>query len=87
MFGARMEASYPLVPLLEGTGLGIALLSYDGKLCWGVNADYAMVPDLAAFCAGIERSFAQLKDLAGLTGSQGSIAILTQPSARAAKTS
>ena len=87
LFGARMEASYPLVPLLEGTGLGIALLSYDGKLCWGVNADYAMVPDLTAFCAGIERSFAELKDLAGRSGAQGSIAILTQPSARAAKTS
>jgi WS/DGAT/MGAT family acyltransferase len=87
MFGARMDASYPLVPLLEGTGLGIALLSYDGKLCWGVNADYAMVPDLSAFCAGIERSFAQLKELAGVSGAQGSIAILTQPSARAAKTS
>ena len=85
MFGARMEASYPLVPLLERTGLNIALLSYDGKLCWGVNADYAMVPDLTAFCAGIERSFSQLKALVG--GAQGSIAILTQPSARAAKTS
>lgn len=87
LLGARMEASYPLVPLIEGTGLGVAILSYDGKLCWGVNADYAMVPDLTSFCAGIGRSFAQLRDLAAGSPSQGSITILTQPSARAAKTS
>ena len=90
MQGSRMEASYPLVPLLEGTGLGIALLSYDGKMCWGINADYSMVPDLNAFCAGIERSFSALKELSGAAGGHGaqsSIAILTQPSARAAKTS
>jgi diacylglycerol O-acyltransferase len=85
MFGARLEAAYPLVPLIEGTGLGIALISYDNKLCWGVNADYAMVPDITAVCAGIERAFTELKTLA--SGAQGSIAILTQPSARAAKTS
>ena len=48
MLGAKLLASYPQVPLLEGTGLGVALFSYDGKLCWGFNADYEMLPDLAA---------------------------------------
>ena len=91
-FGAQMAGSYPLVPLLEGTGLGIALLSYDGKMCWGINADYSMVPDLTAFRAGLERSFSTLRQIAGIASDcvaapQGSIAILTQPSLRSAKKS
>ena len=58
-------------------------------MCLAVPMRIKSVDGYAAVCEakGIERSFAQLKDLAGLTGSQGSIAILTQPSARAAKTS
>jgi WS/DGAT/MGAT family acyltransferase len=49
MFGARMTECYPHVPLTDYLGLGIALLSCEGKLCWGFNADYDLVPDLTAF--------------------------------------
>jgi hypothetical protein len=56
--GSRLLGMYPVVPLLPGVGLGIALFSYDGKLCWGFNADYELVPDLRAFhddvCAAFE---------------------------------
>jgi WS/DGAT/MGAT family acyltransferase len=56
--GAPLLGLYPVVPLLPGVGLGIALFSYDGKLCWGFNADYELVPDLRAFhddvCAAFE---------------------------------
>jgi hypothetical protein len=31
----------PEVPLLENTGLGVALFSYDGRMFWGFNADPA----------------------------------------------
>ena len=40
VLGARLRAMYPLVPLYANQGLGIALFSYDGKLFWGLNADY-----------------------------------------------
>jgi diacylglycerol O-acyltransferase len=49
LLGSRMIEIYPVVPLLDGLGLGIALFSYDGKLCWGFNADYDLVPDLEPF--------------------------------------
>jgi diacylglycerol O-acyltransferase len=52
------------VPLLDGLGLGIALFSYDGKLCWGVNADWDLVPDLDAFVACLDESFEELRALA-----------------------
>jgi hypothetical protein len=49
--GARLLESYPLVPLLPRQCLNVAVLSYDGFLHWGVNADYDAVPDVADFVA------------------------------------
>ncbi len=66
MLGAKLEVSYPQVPLLENTGLGIALFSYDGKVCWGFNADYGLVPDLEVFVRMVEGSFQDLSDAAGI---------------------
>jgi hypothetical protein len=37
-------------------GLGIALMSYDGKICWGFNANPDIIPDLAAFVTFIEQA-------------------------------
>jgi WS/DGAT/MGAT family acyltransferase len=60
MLGAKLVHAFPLVPLLQGTGLGVALFSYDGTLCWGFNADYELMPDLAHFVRAVESSFAEL---------------------------
>jgi hypothetical protein len=43
-------------------GLGIALISYDGKVCWGFNADYELAPDLPAIVELVRQSFAELKN-------------------------
>jgi WS/DGAT/MGAT family acyltransferase len=64
--GARLLEMQPLVPLLDGTGLGIALFSYDGKLHVGLNADYEIVPDLGTFTALFAQSFLALADAAGI---------------------
>ncbi len=60
LLGARLLAAYPLVPLLENTGVGIALFSYDGKLCWGFNGEYERVPDMRRFVDAIQISFDEL---------------------------
>jgi diacylglycerol O-acyltransferase len=62
--GAKMEAAFPQVPLLDNLGMGIALMSFDGKLGWGFNADYDLVPDLQAFLGFIRESFEELKQAA-----------------------
>ena len=46
LLGRRMQAIYPLVPLAANTALGIAVLSYDGRLNFGLNADYDALADL-----------------------------------------
>jgi WS/DGAT/MGAT family acyltransferase len=62
--GARLLGMYPLVPLLPGGGLGVALFSYEGKLCWGFNADRELVPDLAALVSDVLTAFEKLRGAA-----------------------
>jgi WS/DGAT/MGAT family acyltransferase len=54
VLGARMVACYPVVPLFRNQGLGIALFSYDGRLYWGFNADWDVVPDLHDLVTAVE---------------------------------
>ena len=47
--GARMTASYPVVPLSHGQGLSVGVTSYDGQVSFGLNADRTAMPDLSVF--------------------------------------
>jgi WS/DGAT/MGAT family acyltransferase len=62
--GARLLGMYPLVPLMQGGGLGLAIFSYEGKLCWGFNGDSELVPDLGAFVADLGAAFEDLRGAA-----------------------
>ena len=61
MVGARLLGLYPLVPLLPGGGLGVALFSYEGKLCWGFSGDQELVPDLGAVVDDVRAAFEELR--------------------------
>jgi len=71
LLGSRMLEIFPVVPLIDGLGLCIALFSYDGKLCWGFNADWDVVPDLDGFVSCVEESFEELRALARRAASGG----------------
>jgi len=64
LLGAEMLEVYPHVPLAENLGLGIALMSCNGKICWGLNADYDLVPDLPYFAEALRDAFDELKHAA-----------------------
>jgi len=66
LLGARLESLYSQVPIADSTALGVALVSYAGKLCWGFNADYESVPDLDLFADAIESSFREIAEAAGV---------------------
>jgi WS/DGAT/MGAT family acyltransferase len=55
--------------LLEDVGLVTGVISYDGRLCWGFNADYDRVPDLDAYVAGANASFLELAAALGVRAS------------------
>jgi hypothetical protein len=52
------------VPLLGTLGLGIALLSYERSLAWGLVADRDLVPDLHELVLDVEGELAALRELA-----------------------
>jgi len=63
---SEMVAQYPLVPLWENHGYGIAVFSYNGMLNWGINSDWDLLPDNDAFVECIHAAIAELKDVADL---------------------
>lgn len=67
MLGAELEEIRPVPPLIENLGLSVSVMSYNGNLGWGFNADYDRVPDLDDFCLGVRRSFERLASAAGVT--------------------
>jgi hypothetical protein len=64
LLGARLIEAFPHVPLVDHMGLGIALLSCEGRLHWGISADYDLVPDVADFVAALQDAFQELAALA-----------------------
>ena len=62
--GARLRRIVPLVPLAAAHALGMAIVSYDGELVFGVNADYAATPDLDTLETGLRDELAALLSLA-----------------------
>jgi WS/DGAT/MGAT family acyltransferase len=62
LLGARLEATYPQLPLFENQGLGVAVMSYLGKINFGLVADWDLVPDLARFARSIDASVAALEE-------------------------
>jgi diacylglycerol O-acyltransferase / wax synthase len=66
-FGSRMEEVLPLVPLAADHAVGIAIVSYDGKVFFGLNGDDRAAADLHVLRGGIEQSLAELRDLARVT--------------------
>ena len=74
ILGSRMVSAYPLVTLLANQALGIAVFSYDGRMQFGFNADWDIVPDLHDLVLDTERSFAELRRAAGLDGATRAVA-------------
>ncbi len=60
MLGRRLEGFYPQVPLVANTALGIAMMSYDGHVFFGLLGDYDAMSDLDAFAADLSAAIDEL---------------------------
>ncbi|MGI8715408.1 MAG: WS/DGAT/MGAT family O-acyltransferase [Solirubrobacteraceae bacterium] len=65
MLGREMDAMFPMVPLAANQALGIAIMSYNGQLNFGLNADYGALPDLEALADELRASIDELVAAAG----------------------
>jgi WS/DGAT/MGAT family acyltransferase len=70
--GSRMTDIWPLVPLAAEHAIGVAVLSYDGRVFFGLNADRDAMPDLDVLSTGVEDSFAELREAALVKAGQSS---------------
>lgn len=64
LLGAKLEATYPVVPLYLNQALGVAVFSYAGKLFIGLNGDWDRLADLELLPRLFEQAFAKLGEAA-----------------------
>ena len=66
VLGREMRAIYPMVPLAQNLALGIAIMSYNGQLAFGLNADFDALPDLELLATQLGEALDELAVAAGL---------------------
>jgi hypothetical protein len=59
-FGGPLREIHPLVPLAAEHAVGVAALSYDGNVFFGVVADRDTVPDLEVLLSALSTSIEEL---------------------------
>jgi WS/DGAT/MGAT family acyltransferase len=60
--GVRMREVYPVVPLNPSNqGLSVGVVSYDGRVCFGISADRDLDPPLSTAAAGLVAALGELQ--------------------------
>jgi diacylglycerol O-acyltransferase len=67
LLGQRLEVLYPVVPLAQRQALGIAVMSYDGHLGFGLLGDYDALPELEAIAQDLKWAISALARAAGVS--------------------
>jgi diacylglycerol O-acyltransferase / wax synthase len=63
--GREMLEYLPFVPIGPGIRTGVAILSYNGRIAFGVTGDWDAAPDIDVLARGIEAGMATLLERAG----------------------
>jgi WS/DGAT/MGAT family acyltransferase len=64
LMGRRMTSIFPLVPLARRQALCVGIMSYDGKIDFGLVGDYDAMADLDSFALDLEGAIAEAVDTA-----------------------
>ncbi len=64
--GHRMLSGYPMPPPLWGMGINCGVMSYNGKLYFGLVADAQAAPDVERLREFLEQSYVELRVAAGV---------------------
>jgi WS/DGAT/MGAT family acyltransferase len=67
MLGRPLQALYPVVPLAENQALGIAIMSYAGRLGFGLMGDYDAMPGLELLATQLDEAIDDLAAAALVT--------------------
>ncbi len=66
LLGRRLHVLYPVVPLEQRQAIGIAVMSYDGHLDFGLLGDYDALPDLEQIVDDLKWAIGSLARAAGV---------------------
>lgn len=67
LLGRELRDAYPMVPLAKGQALGIAIMSYNGRMNFGLLGDCDAMADLDELASDLEASLRELADAAGIS--------------------
>jgi hypothetical protein len=65
LLGRELLAIYPVVPLARNQALGIAIMSYNGRLAFGLLGDFDALPDIDAAADALRDAIAALREASG----------------------
>jgi diacylglycerol O-acyltransferase len=68
LLGRRLHALAPVVPLARNQALGIAIMSYDGRVFIGLLGDYDALPGLDAVAAALDAGLHEMVSAARARG-------------------
>jgi diacylglycerol O-acyltransferase len=60
LFGRKMLEYLPYVPIGQGVRVGVAILTYNGRIAFGVTGDLDTAPDVEVLARGIEHGMTAL---------------------------
>jgi hypothetical protein len=66
VLGRELIDLFPMAPLANKLALCIAVMSYNGRLNFGLLGDYDALPDMEGVVHGIEQSLDELREAAGI---------------------
>jgi WS/DGAT/MGAT family acyltransferase len=67
LLGRELVDCFPMVPLARNQGLGVAILSYHGRLNFGLVGDYDVMFDLEDLAEDLQLSLAELAEAADVS--------------------
>ncbi|MBA3304871.1 MAG: wax ester/triacylglycerol synthase family O-acyltransferase [Thermoleophilaceae bacterium] len=66
LMGRRAVDPFPMVPLAKNQGLAVAIMSYDGRMNFGLVGDYDILHDIDDLARDLYDSISELADAAGV---------------------
>ena len=66
LMGREMEDTFPMAPLAKNQGVGVAIMSYNGRINFGIVGDYDVLYDLEQLQEDFVDSLGELADAAGV---------------------
>lgn len=67
LMGREMIEAFPMVPLLDRQAVGVAIMSYNGRINFGIVGDYDVMDEIDQIARDFRASLFELAEAAGVS--------------------